>query len=179
METEIPQAGSPARLPVGTPYAQTVSRASRFLVGPRSLRMNQCMLRIMGGLFVSALGLLPASAMAREPKEDGIQKITARQLITAYVKNREAANKKYGDAQHPKELEVQGVVAKVEPGKFGEVALLEGEHGLHVSILLRKEDVDEVKRGETIVIRGRCRGVFEKEKIIDINGGVLVRAKEQ
>jgi hypothetical protein len=139
--------------------------------------MNQRVHWLLVGLLACAVGLLPASLLAQTKEE--VQKISAKQLITAYAKNRAAAEKKYGDSQHPKELVVQGKVAKVEQAKFGHVALLEGDHGLHVSILLRKEDVDGVKQGETITVRGRCRGVFEKEKIIDINNGVLVQTKEE
>jgi hypothetical protein len=123
-------------------------------------------------LTVAGVALLAATAVRAD---DAPVKVTAKQLTADFVKDKEAAAKKYGDSMNPKEVIVEGTVASLEDGKYGKIAKLEGEGKVTVSILLRKEDVDSVKKGDTI--KGKCRGLFEKDKLVDINGGVLVKEK--
>jgi hypothetical protein len=126
-----------------------------------------------------AVGCLQARAALAQPRAAEVHRISAKQLIEAYAKNERAAGNKYGDRQDPEEIEVQGVVAKVQRGKFGPVVILEGGHGLHVAISLRDDREQDVKRGETIIVRGRCKGLLERDKTIDIVNGVLVRDRDK
>lgn len=130
---------------------------------------------------VLGLALLTAAASHGQPKEKEPAPInvTAKQLTTDFSKDKAAAAKKYGDSMTPKEVIVEGVVATLEDGKYGKIAKLEGDGKLVVSILLRKEDVDDVTKGEKVSFKGKCRGLFEKEKLIDINGGVLLKDKDK
>jgi hypothetical protein len=106
-------------------------------------------------------------------------KVTSKDLAAAYVKNKNTAEAKYGDKYGPKEVIVEGVVVRFEKNNFGKIARLEGSGKVTVSCLLKKEDEDSVKQGEKVTIRGKCRGLFEdgKDQLIDINGGVVVKAK--
>jgi hypothetical protein len=122
---------------------------------------------------VLALGVVPTAAGA-DP--DPI-KVSAKELTAAFVKDPNAAAKKYGDAMNPKEVIVTGTVADVVNGTYGKIAKIEGEGKVVVSCLLRKEDAESVKKGDKIVIRGKCRGYFKADKSVDLNGGVLVKDK--
>jgi hypothetical protein len=119
-------------------------------------------------------GLIGTVVVAADP--DPIQ-VSAKDLTAAYVKDANAAAKKYGDAMSPKEVIVTGVVAEVVDGTYGKIAKLTGDGKAVVSCLLRKEDQERVKKGDMIVIRGKCRGYFKADKSVDLNGGVLVKDK--
>jgi hypothetical protein len=120
-----------------------------------------------------AIGLtLPAVGVCADPI-----KVSAKEVTAAFVKDPNAAAKKYGDAMNPKEVVVTGTVASVVNGKYGKIARLQGDGKVVVSCLLRKEDEGSVKKGQQIVIQGRCRGYFKSEKLVDLNGGVLVKEK--
>jgi hypothetical protein len=62
-------------------------------------------------------------------------------------------------------------------GKFGKIAKIEGDGKVVVSCVLRKEDEESVKKGDKIVIQGKCRGYFKADKSVDLNGGLLVKDK--
>ena len=128
-------------------------------------------------LSVVACTLLAWSMGTAARADDAPPKVTAKQLTADFVKDKAAAAKKYGDAMNPKEVIVEGTVASLEDGTYGKIAKLEGEGKVTVSILLRAEDVDSVKKGDKITIKGKCRGLFEKTQQVDINGGVLVKEK--
>jgi hypothetical protein len=140
--------------------------------------MFMCRHAFAVGLFI-LVGCLQDSVGVAQPRAAQVHKISARQLITAYAKNEVAAGKKYGDRNDPQEIEVQGVVHKVQAGKFGPIVLLEGDHGMRVAISLRDDDQQHVKSGQTIIVRGKCKGLLEKDKTIDIVNGVLVREKQK
>lgn len=126
------------------------------------------------GLLVLGTGCLQEGVVVAQPRAEKVYKMTARQLITAYARDPVAAGKKYGDRYDPQDIEVQGVVHKVQRGKFGPIVLLQGDHGLRVAISLRDDD-QHVKPDETILVRGKCKGLLEKDKTIDIVNGVLLR----
>jgi hypothetical protein len=128
---------------------------------------------LLAVFFAAAVVMHAAAADTPPPK------VSAKELTAAFTKNAAAAAKKYGDAMNPKELIVEGVVAAVVDGKFGKIARLEGEGKVVVSCLLRKEDEESVKKGDKIAIKGKCRGLFKNENLIDINGGVLVKEKDK
>lgn len=115
--------------------------------------------------------------MGEEPKGSSPPKVSSKQLAADFVKNATAAGKKYGERYNPKEVVVEGVVVAIEDGKYGKGAKLAGTDKLTVAFLLRKEDEQAVKKGDKIVIKGKCRGLFEKDKIVDINGAALVKEK--
>jgi hypothetical protein len=110
-------------------------------------------------------------------KADAPTKVSAKQLTADFLKDKAAASKKYGDAMSPKEVIVDGDVVSLEDGKYGKIAKLEGEGKAVVSVLLRKEDEGDVKKGDHVTFKGRCRGLFEKDKSVDLNGGVLQKDK--
>jgi len=146
--------------------------------GDMNARFHQLSVRLLA---VAGLALAFACANDAEisaGKSDGV-KVTSKQLAAEYVKNQAAAEKKYGDRYAPKEITVEGVVVRFAKSKFGKVAQLEGDGKVTVSCLLRAENEASVKQGESVTIRGKCRGLFEdkKDSLIDINGGVVVKAK--
>jgi len=126
---------------------------------------------------LSLVTALVAGAAARADEQP--PKVTARELTAAFVKDPSAAAKKYGDAMNPREVVVEGKVADVVGGTYGKVAKLEGEGKAVVSCLLRKEDEAAVKKGDTVAIKGRCRGFFKKDSSVDLNGGVLVKGADR
>jgi hypothetical protein len=129
-------------------------------------------------LAAALLVLIPASGIGRAAVEaDPPPKVSAKDLTAEFVKDAAAAAKKYGDAMNPKEVIVEGTVAELVDGTYGKIARLQGEGKVVVSCLLRKEDEGSVKKGDTITIKGRCRGLFKKENLVDLNGGVLVKDK--
>ena len=106
-------------------------------------------------------------------------KVSAKDLTAAYAKDANAAAKKYGDSMNPKEVIVTGTVAAIVDGKYGKIAKIEGDGKVVVSCLLRKEDEASLKKGDDIVIKGKCRGYFKADKSVDLNGGVLVKDKDK
>jgi len=127
-------------------------------------------------LLVLPLLYLVPTTLAAAPDPKAPPRVTAKELTAAYVKDPVAAGKVYGDPYALREVIVEGIVDQVVDGKYGKIARLKGTGKVVVSCLLRKEDVDLVKPGEKVVIRGRCRGFFEKDNLVDINGGVVQKA---
>jgi hypothetical protein len=127
-------------------------------------------------LQVALAGALAAGLASNAVGADPI-KVSAKDLTAAFVKDSNAAAKKYGDAMNPKDVIVTGTVADVVNGTYGKIAKIEGEGKAVVSCLLRKEDAESVKKGDKIVIQGKCRGYFKSDKSVDLNGGMLVKDK--
>jgi hypothetical protein len=131
-------------------------------------------------LVLSAVSLLllvgaeVSLAVAADPQPP---KVSAKDLTAEFVKDPATAAKKYGDAMNPKEVIVEGTVVDLVDGTYGKIAKLQGEGKVVVSCLLRKEDESGVKKGDTVTIRGRCRGLFKKDNSVDLNGGVLIKDK--
>lgn len=119
-------------------------------------------------------------AEAGDGEKSAPLQVTSKQLAAEYVKNKKAAEKKYGDRYNPKELIVEGIVVRFDKNNFGKIARLEGTGKVTVSCLLRTEDEASVKQGEKVVIRGKCRGLYDDgdAQLVDINGGVVVKAKQ-
>jgi tRNA_anti-like len=131
-------------------------------------------------LAVAFLVFIPALAARRAAAADSQPaKVSAKDLTAAFLKDEKAAALKYGDAMTPKEVIVEGTVAELVNGKYGKIARLEGESKTVVSCLLRKEDEGSVNKGDTITIKGKCRGLFKKEKLVDLNGGILVKDQDK
>jgi tRNA_anti-like len=124
-------------------------------------------------VFFTAVAVRPAAAADTPPK------VSAKDLAAEFVKDAAAAAKKYGDAMNSKEVIVEGVVAEVVAGTYGNIARLEGEGKVVVSILMRKEDEASVKKGDKVTFKGKCRGLFKKENLVDINGGILQKEKDK
>lgn len=71
------------------------------------------------------------------------------------------------------------MVVEIVQGKYGLLAKIEGDENVVVSCLLRREDESIVKKGNKVVIKGRCRGYYKAEKLVDLNSGVLINDKEK
>jgi hypothetical protein len=132
---------------------------------------------LIGAFLLALLGATPVWA-AEKTKDSAIQ-VTAKQLTAAYLKNEQTAAKKYGDPTSPKDVEVSGIVEKVVDGSYGKIARLAGEKGVVVSVLMRGEDAEVVKAQQSVAFRGKCRGLFKNEKLVDLNGGVLIPKPEE
>lgn len=133
--------------------------------------------RFFAHLIALAAVVCAAPVSDAQPKPPPPLKVASKDLVASYLKDAKAAGKKYGDPYNRSDVIVEGVVVGLEDGTYGKLARLEGSGGVVVSCLLRSEDVGKVKKGDTVAIRGWCRGLYEKEKLVDINGGALVKAK--
>ena len=134
--------------------------------------------------FVLLSGLVLAAGPARAgaadaPEKGSVPAVSAKQITADYAGDETAAQKKYGSAESPRQVVVEGVVASITEPKFGvgKVVKLAGTGQFQVTCLMKLEDAAGLKKGDKVTIKGNCRGLFKRDKVVDINGPTLVKEK--
>jgi len=104
-------------------------------------------------------------ATFKELEANPIPVVKSVDLAEAFAKDQKAAGKKYGNAEERKDVFVEGKILEITDGKFSnKIVKLEGSGKVTVMCPVRPVDVKDLKAGDSVRIKGDCRGLFKGEK---------------
>ena len=120
-----------------------------------------------------------AEAAAGQPMAPNIPPtISSKELVAEYLKDKKAAEKKYGGPNNPKELIVEGIVVWIGHAQAGIFVVLKGTEEVMVcSSLIPIGQEGGEKEGEKATIRGKCRGLNREVNHVSIDVGKVVTGK--
>jgi hypothetical protein len=115
------------------------------------------------------------NATFAELEKNPTPSVTSKELAAAYVKDEKAANAKYGDSLNRKDVFVEGVLTDIADSQFSgyKVLKLEGHGRVFIASSVRTADAEGLKKGDTVRIKGDCRGFFKEQNMIECSGHVI------
>lgn len=97
-------------------------------------------------------------------------RVTAKGLAEEVLKDADAARKKYeGPMGGPKGIIVEGVVAALETEKRFHIVKLAGAGGVTVNCTVAKKDLEALKAGDAVTIKGDFSGYYPDQKEVTVN----------
>lgn len=137
-------------------------------------------IKVVGKLTIANdLGVSLTDCTFTQIKPSPTLKVTAKQLTADFVKDEEAAGKKYLiDALIPKEIIVEGVVGQLMKTK-DDLFLVEltGTAAHTVRCVIDQKEWKTLKKGDQVTIKGDCSGFDSKEKYANVISAFVLKKK--
>jgi hypothetical protein len=102
--------------------------------------------------------------------------VSAQQMTADFAKDEAAAKNKYlNEGMNPKEVIVEGVVADLvtKPGSY--IVVLEGTKPVSVACATKKEELDGLKKGDKVTMKGDCSLFTKNDNMVNLNAAFILK----